>query len=150
VLPVPVAEGTSADRFVKPMALAGAPGYYLDEALAEQKIHGANAHTQSPKRTRVAAKSLVLVAGWLRERQPELRRLANKMFATGLGMYDASGGVDEKYAGAVEAYLREARLGERLVIAGRRFYHGRLKRSDRSALATPAGLGTAQRNVTHA
>ncbi len=135
VLPMPVDGGTSADRFLKPMALHGAAGYYLNEVLAEQKIHGANAHTLSPRRARVAAKSMVLVAGWMRERDPKLRRLCNKLMAQGLGTYDASGGVDPNYAGAVEKYLGNSGLLDRLSIAARRFYHGRVKRASEEASA---------------
>jgi hypothetical protein len=60
------------------------------------------------------------------------------MFATGLGMYDASGGVDPMYANAIEAYFTGAALTERWIIAARRFYHGRLKRQRSQNAPSPA------------
>jgi hypothetical protein len=123
VLPMPVLEGTSADRYVKMVGLGLAPGIYLDEPLAEQKIHGENAYTRRPEKQRVGAKSHVFCACWMRERFPEMSRFANKLFAIGLGMYWRSGGVDEKYAGVVEAYLSRASVGERIGIRARAFYH---------------------------
>ena len=137
MLPMPVVGGTSADRYLKPMALALAPGYYINEVLAEQKIHGSNAHTLSPRRTQTAAKSMVLVAGWLRSRQPALRKLSIKMMAKGLGMYDASGGVDPEYADTVKQYLECSGPLERLSIAARRFYHGRIRRSEYAVAQAP-------------
>ena len=143
MLPMPVVGGTSADRYLKPMALALAPGYYIGEVLAEQKIHGSNAHTLSPRRTQTAAKSMVLVAGWIRQREPSLRRLSLKMMAKGLGMYDASGGVDSKYADAIAGYFNCTGPLERMSIALRRFYHGRIRRSEYAAKqAAPAAAVT--------
>jgi glycosyltransferase involved in cell wall biosynthesis len=123
MLPMPELEGTSADRFVKMVGLGLAPGVYLDEELAEQKIHGDNAYTRRPEKQRVGAKSHVFCAHWMRERFPEMSRFANKLFAIGLGMYWRSGGVDAKYADVVDAYMSRASLGERIGIRGRAFYH---------------------------
>lgn len=123
ILPMPELEGTSADRFLKLMAIALAPGHFLDEPLATQKVHGGNAYTLRPDRERIGAKSLVHCAAWLRGRVPELAPFTDKMFARGLGIYRRTGGVDARYAAAVDAYLGGATPLRRLAIALRARYH---------------------------
>lgn len=123
ILPMPVLEGTSADRFLKLAALAQAPGMYLDEPLVEQKIHGKNAFTLQGDKQRVGAKSLVFTSYWMRTRFPDLRKYANKMFGIGLGTYWKTGGVEPKYQYVVDDYLKLIGCGERLGIWARAFYH---------------------------
>ena len=123
VLPMPVLEGTSADRFLKLAALAQAPGMYLDEPLVDQKIHGKNAFTLQGDKARVGAKSLVFTSYWMRTRFPDLRRYANKMFGIGLGTYWKTGGVEPKYKYVVDDYKKLLTPLERMEILARAFYH---------------------------
>jgi glycosyltransferase involved in cell wall biosynthesis len=123
ILPMPEAEGTSADRYLKPMALALAPGYFLDEALCVQKIHGSNAFSHQPQKVRTGAKSNVLTSLWIRKKLPWLKNFTNKTFSSGLGVYYRTGGVDEKYQSVVDEYYRSAPFLERLEIRARAYYH---------------------------
>jgi hypothetical protein len=123
IFPMPELEGTSADRYLKLMALVLSKGYFLDRVLATQKVHGANAFTLRPDRQRTGAKSLVHTAYWIRQRRPQAAGLSNSLFGRGLGMYRRTGGVEPKYAGVVREYLSMASPAERAAIALRAFYH---------------------------
>ncbi len=123
ILPMPVLEGTSADRFLKLAALAQAPGMYLDEPLVDQKIHGKNAFTLQGDKQRVGAKSLLFTSYWMRTRFPDLRKYANKMFGIGLGTYWKTGGVEPKYQYVVDDYLKLVGCAEKAGIWVRAFYH---------------------------
>jgi len=125
LLPMPELPGTSADRYLKLGAIALGKGIYLDRELAIQRIHGNNAYTFRPERLQVGAKSLVFTSWWLRSRFPDLRRFSNKQFAMGLGLYWRTGGVEERYRGAVETYLASLARHERSAVLARAFYHSR-------------------------
>jgi glycosyltransferase involved in cell wall biosynthesis len=147
LLPMPELEGTSADRYLKMAGLGLAPGVYLDEELAEQKIHGENAYSLRPDKSRVGAKSLCVCAHWIRSRFPDMARCTNKMMGMGLGMYRRSGGVDPKYAAVIDAYLAGASTLERWEIRARALYHSQtwMRRVVSAARnrkpVTPAGEG---------
>jgi glycosyltransferase involved in cell wall biosynthesis len=145
MLPMPELEGTSADRYVKMAGLGLAPGVYLDEELAEQKIHGENAYSLRPEKARVGAKSFCVCAHWIRSRFPEMGRFTNKMMGMGLGMYRRSGGVDPKYGEIIDAYLAGTSPAERWGIHARAFYHSRpWMRRFVSAMRTGKPLAPAQ------
>jgi glycosyltransferase involved in cell wall biosynthesis len=123
ILPMPEEGGTSADRFLKPMALALAPGYFLDEPLCVQKIHGENAFSHQPQKVRTGAKSYVLTSHWIRQRLPWLKNFTNKTFSMGVGTYNRTGGVDPQYRPVVDEYMRQTPLLERIEIRARAYYH---------------------------
>ncbi|WP_218080088.1 glycosyltransferase family 2 protein [Anthocerotibacter panamensis] len=124
IWPMPELGGTSADRFTKFAALGLATGSFLNENLAEQKVHGYNAYTlQGTSRQWVAAKSLLHTATWLKERFVQFIPMADALFGIGLGLYERNGGVDPQYMPLVERYLQDAGPIRALAIQGRAFYH---------------------------
>jgi glycosyltransferase involved in cell wall biosynthesis len=73
----------SSDNYLKFASLSLAPGFYLQDQLALQRIHGANAYTGRADET-LQADVEIAIALALRERFPALRQVANRMYAGGL------------------------------------------------------------------
>lgn len=129
ILPMPKAEAlkTAADRYTKLMALALSKGFFLDEELTIQKIHGDNAYTaMSGKQQLMRARGFTFSAYWMRVKLPEMTRFTNKLFANGLGLYWRTGGVEANHREVINNYLSTVSLLERFEISLRAFYH-RLK-----------------------
>lgn len=123
ILPMFESEGTSADRYLKYVAVALERGFFLGKVLALHRIHGSNAYTFRDRKQWVAAKSFILTSSWLKVKFPELTKLANKMLGMGIGFYWAIGGVDPKYQDVVKNYLSNSSLLEKLEIYARACYH---------------------------
>ena len=76
ILPMPEELRITADNYLKAAAMSLAPGLHLDEPLAEQRLHGANAFTLADAdRAKRASVELDLCRCLARE-QPHLRRYA--------------------------------------------------------------------------
>lgn len=114
---------TAADRFVKLSAVALSKGFFLNEQLTLQQVHGSNALTNMDGRKQFVARERTVAAYWLRDRFPELTRFTNKYFAGGLGTYWRTGGVESKYKELVKNYLSSASPLEKLEINLRAFYN---------------------------
>ena len=65
--------------------MALAPGYYMEEQLALQRIHGNNAYT-GRKDTALEAEIQIAIALGLRNQCPALRGVWNRMYADGLAL----------------------------------------------------------------
>ncbi|HVM55162.1 MAG TPA: glycosyltransferase family 2 protein [Acidimicrobiales bacterium] len=100
ILPMPEHFRITADNFVKTAALALAPGIVLDEALAVQRIHAANAFTGSDGTDPRRAVLELQIAAELRRRWPEVRQHAVRR---GLGGLKAMAALDEPPAEATAA-----------------------------------------------
>jgi len=87
ILPMEESEWTRvcADRYVSTAALSLSPGYYLDRTLAYQGVHGDNNFNFNRKINIVKARSQIATAHNLRTNFPELRRLSNREFTSGVG-----------------------------------------------------------------
>jgi CTP:molybdopterin cytidylyltransferase MocA len=99
------ARGTAADAYVKIAALGLAPGMVLDDRLAVQRLHGANAYTGTrwadPKRAVLE----LLIASELRERWPELRAHAFRKGIGGLQRLAAIGEVEPAVTAVATAFI---------------------------------------------
>jgi glycosyltransferase involved in cell wall biosynthesis len=85
ILPMPEDIRITSDNYLKLSALALAPGYYIEEQLALQRIHGKNAYT-GRRHTALEAEIQMATAIGLRKQCPALRRVWNRMYADGLAM----------------------------------------------------------------
>lgn len=127
ILPMPESEAsTAADRYIKFLAVALSKGFFLNEQLTLQQVHGSNALTNMDGREQFSARERTVAAYWLRAKFPELARFTNNCFAGGLGTYWRTGGVESKYKELIKKYLSTVSPLERLEITLRAFYH-RLK-----------------------
>jgi glycosyltransferase involved in cell wall biosynthesis len=91
ILPLPVAAIHSPDNCIRNVALALEKGFFLNEPLSTMKIHGNNARfTCFPIIT-------LSQAIWTREKFPEFKKIANKMFARSLSTYQIEKKHDEYY-----------------------------------------------------
>ncbi len=122
ILPMFESDGTSADRYLKYVAVALDKGFLLGKVLALHRIHSSNAYTLRNDKQWVAAKSFILTGYWVRVKFPFLAKLANKMVGMGIGLYWAAGGI-EKYRDVVKEYLANISPLERLEVYLRAFYH---------------------------
>jgi glycosyltransferase involved in cell wall biosynthesis len=85
ILPMPEAIRITSDNYLKLSAMALAPGYYLEDQLSLQRIHGNNAYT-GRKDTALEAEIQIAIALGLRNQCPALRGVWNRMYADGLAM----------------------------------------------------------------
>lgn len=129
ILPMFESEGTSADRYLKYVAVALDKGFFLGKVLALHRIHKSNAYTLRNDKQWVAAKSFILTSSWLKLKFPILAKLANKMIGMGIGFYWAIGGIDPKYQNVVKDYLSNISPLEKLEIYARACYHYLNKRN---------------------
>jgi hypothetical protein len=105
--------GTAADAFVKIAALGLAPGIVLDERLAVQRLHGANAYTARRWADPRRAVLELQIAEELRARWPELRRYALAKGLGGLQRLAAIGELERETEAAVAAFLERCSPRER-------------------------------------
>lgn len=128
IFPLPEYEAlkTAADRHVKFMALAQSLGFFLDEDLTIQRVHGNNAYTAVKGKEQHKVRSFTLTAYWMKAKLPETARFTNNLFASGLGLYWRIGEIDPKSREYIQNYLSAASPIEKLEIRLRAFYH-RLK-----------------------
>lgn len=113
------ARGTAADAYVKIAALGLAPGVVLDDELAVQRLHDANAYTANRSDDPRRAVLELQIAGELRDRWPDLRRHA---LVRGLGGLKRLRGqeLDAATEAAVAGFLAGCTAGERIRIAAHR------------------------------
>lgn len=124
ILPMPESEAsTAADRYVKLSAIVLSKGFFLDEQLTLQQIHGSNAFTEMASKKQFGAREVTVAAYWIRAKFPELATFTNNYFASGLGTYWRTGGVEDKYKAVVKNYLSTVSPLERFEINLRAFYH---------------------------
>jgi glycosyltransferase involved in cell wall biosynthesis len=95
ILPMPTTTGVALnDNYLKFAAMTLAPGYYVSEALAYQRLHPDNAYTFRPDRTGLHARGKILTAYWLRRRFPQAHNFTDKLLCAGVAQSGRSGGMD--------------------------------------------------------
>lgn len=114
ILPMPTDIRITSDNYIKFAVLGTSPGFFVDAALAEQRIHGANAYTMRPGASALRGEIAVLTAVHLRRRFPELRRFANGLFGRGLSRIVPQVLLDVRIRHLVVGYLRNMHWSERL------------------------------------
>jgi hypothetical protein len=121
IMPMPETIKITSDNYLKFSSMALAPGYYLEEQLAQQRIHGSNAYTGRTDATLEAEVQIETALG-LRKQCPAQRQVWNRMYADGLAMkfrgHLSLGGVDSKKA----HYFEGLSSFERLALCARVTY----------------------------
>jgi glycosyltransferase involved in cell wall biosynthesis len=123
LLPMPEEIRITSDNYLKFGAMSLAPGVYLDEALAAQRIHPNNAYTLRGDRLPTQARMHLLIAQGLKSRYPELRRLSDKVFAKALADYIATRKRDPDCRAVISRYFEEGGLARGINILGHAGYH---------------------------
>lgn len=109
--------GTAADFYLKIAALALAPGVLLDDELAVQRVHEANAFTAGRGRGNPRRSALELeIAAALRDRWPVLRRYALRRGLGGLKRLRQAA-ADGTFDAAVDGFISGCTPTERMRIA---------------------------------
>jgi glycosyltransferase involved in cell wall biosynthesis len=117
--PIPEAAHTLiSDRFVCYGALSLTPGHFLDEALTDLRVHGANDLTlqMGDDKIDLKAKKDLVNAEAVRERLPHLRPFAQRLFARGWSLYRRFGERDPEIDRRIERFLAGATATERLTL----------------------------------
>lgn len=132
LLPISEAITITADNYLIFLAMALAPGIYLSEPLATQRLHGTNLYTFRKDMVRQARIHL-LIAQSMRRRCPRLSLLSNHIFARSLAWYLTALRRDRACEQTIGEYLRHTRLLELPDLMLRAGYH-----AVRNSLAIPA------------
>lgn len=117
ILPMP--EGKSVylnDNYIKFASTLLAKGILLNQDLTYMGIHGTNLYTHNKKANLIHAKCDILTAYWLRQNFPDIKKLADRLFRTGLAHYWQHGREDQDYKTIVQQYLSLTKLTERMQI----------------------------------
>jgi glycosyltransferase involved in cell wall biosynthesis len=75
----------SSDNYLKFASMALAPGFYLEDQLALQRLHGANAYTGCASVAQQADLDIAIALA-LRGRFPALRQVCDRLYAGGLAL----------------------------------------------------------------
>ena len=122
ILPMAEAIRITADNYLIFLAEALAPGVYLKEALASQRIHGANHYTYRRDRI-LQARVHLLIADNMRRRFPRLSLLSNHIFARSLALYATSLRRDSICEATIKDYVRNTTFLELPDLLLRAGYH---------------------------
>ena len=120
LLPMPEEIRITSDNYLKLAGMSLAPGVYVDEPLAAQRIHPSNAYTLRPGRLPLQARIHLLIAEALSSRHPELKRLNDRVFAKALADYLVAGNRDADCRAVISRYLKQSSLASGAKISGAR------------------------------
>lgn len=124
ILPMFESEASAAaDRYIKYVTMALSKGFFLNEPLTLQQIHGKNALSNMEGKQQFIARERTLAAFHIRAKLPELASLTNKLFARGLGLYWQTRTLEAKDEKLIAKYLSTVSTPERLKIYLMAFYH---------------------------
>jgi glycosyltransferase involved in cell wall biosynthesis len=112
LMPMPNEIKITSDNYLKLSSMAIAPGHFIAEPLALQRMHGNNAFTGKKDALLRADVQLATAVG-LRANFPSLRRLCNRMFAAGLVEKWGSGSNFKVISQEMRAYLADLPLSEK-------------------------------------
>jgi glycosyltransferase involved in cell wall biosynthesis len=124
ILPMPESIRITADNYLIFLAAALAPGIYLNDGLAVQRMHDSNRYTMRGDRILTQARMHLLIAHDMRRRFPQLWLLANHIFSKALADYARVGRRDRGCEAIVLKYLKTAALLELPDLILRAGYHG--------------------------
>lgn len=117
ILPLPIAVTQSPDTCLRIVALAMEKGFFLNEPLANMRIHGNNA--------RFNARPIINFsqAIWLKDKLPTLQKMANKIFSLGMSDYCNSWSYNQDCNDIIKAYLSDLSFSEYWQIVLRTSYY---------------------------
>jgi glycosyltransferase involved in cell wall biosynthesis len=109
ILPMPEkAEKTLLnDAFITFSSLGLSKGVVLNTELGFYRVHGSNANAMGKGKAYQlrTAKINILQGYWIGAKFPSLSKLANHLIATGVGIYERNGGMEDSYKELVKKHL---------------------------------------------
>jgi glycosyltransferase involved in cell wall biosynthesis len=121
ILPMPESIKITSDNYLKLSSMALAPGYYLEEQLTLQRIHGNNFYTARNSALLKAEVQIEIALG-LRKQFPALRRICNRMYADGLAIRFSDRQSLDRSEGRKVDYFEGLSLVERAALCARVTY----------------------------
>jgi glycosyltransferase involved in cell wall biosynthesis len=137
LLPMPLHIRITSDNYLTFCTPAFAPGFYISECLSLQRIHGANAYTAKEDPLLKATVQMFIAIG-MHDAQPELTRLANRLFANALAERWNAGADLQECWDQLRRYLNGCGIAERAEVCARMTY--RILRPRRARVEPPLGL----------
>jgi hypothetical protein len=121
LMPIPETITITSDNYLKLSSLALAPGYFIAEQYALQRMHGENAYT-GRKDDALRADVDLSIASGLRAKVPAMRSICNRWYADGVvRKWGAGVTIGSIYKDSQE-YLADMSFRERLEIVARIAY----------------------------
>jgi len=133
LLPMPQQIRITADNYLTFCTPAFAPGFYISECLALQRIHGTNAYTAKEDLQLKAAVQMSIARG-IHDSFPELTRLANRLFANAAAAKWTAGADFHEVSSELGRYLGNCAMtekGEVLLRTAYRLLRPRRQRAQR-------------------
>jgi hypothetical protein len=125
IMPIPEVKGAIGDEddaFLRHSGVAAAPGYYLNEQLTLQGIHGSNPTSSIYYTPKLDGKEM-MAAYFTKRKFPEASRFADRVFSRGLSRYwkaeiaqSARPNQREAFQKVIQLYLSECSLISKLRI----------------------------------
>lgn len=97
VLPMPEIFRISADDFLRLSSVYCSPGVLSNEKLSTHRIHGKNLYVTQLNKKAISAKIHMQTAFYFREKHPEARLFANRLYSHSLGRYAGSQGIGKAF-----------------------------------------------------
>lgn len=120
ILPMPEkAEKTLLnDAFITFSSLGLSKGVVINKELGFYRVHGSNANAMGKGKAyqQRTAKINILQGYWLGAKFPSLSKLANHLIATGVGIYERNGGMEDSYRELVKKHISRVKPKEKIGI----------------------------------
>jgi glycosyltransferase involved in cell wall biosynthesis len=116
IMPIPESVRITADNYLKLPALLLAPGFYISDQLALQRLHQSNFYTRSKGSSNRANVEFSVACG-LDAKFPQLRTHCNRMFVTGVALSLLGDKVTPEVATLRNSYFKTRTPAEKLSMA---------------------------------
>jgi glycosyltransferase involved in cell wall biosynthesis len=116
IMPIPESIRITADNYLKLPAFLLAPGFYISEQLALQRLHPNNFYTRNKGSSNRANVEFSVACG-LESKFPQLRQHCDRMFVHGAMLSFMGDKVSPEVAGLRNAYFHKRTASEKLMIA---------------------------------
>lgn len=124
MFPLPEVPGISInDEYIKELAAGLGKGYFSNQKLATQKIHGNNLFTHRKDKLITEMNLLVQTSYWLRKKYPEFNERANRMYAMVLLYSYRHGGLKYDSSVLADEYWSTSSVIEKIKIKILFFYY---------------------------
>ena len=127
ILPMPEILKQAADRYLTYSSIFLSPGFFLNQELTIQGIHGSNDGTlqQGQKFKQKKARNQILAAYLLRSKFPELNKFTHRLFARGFSYYMFNKVAATEVKEFINNYQKTITLSENIKIRLMAIYHHR-------------------------
>ena len=139
LLPMPLHIRITSDNYLTFSTPAFAPGFYISECLSLQRIHVANAYTAKDDPLFKATVQMSIARG-LHDSFPELKRLANRLFANAVAAKWTAGADFQDFSGELRQYLANCTVSEKVEVLTRMAYRALRPRRPRVATLFHPGI----------